>query len=135
VAPAAPPATTESVLTVEPGAVVPFRYIMVGVKDGTFLPMWASLDQLKQGAEPERQMKKGDTVAVRPKLERVGETAYYVAVDDKVIPVDGTFQLKTFSPWQGEPLTEATRLPFGWVWPEKATVWDAPEKGKKIDQL
>ena len=43
----APPATTESVLTVEPGAVVPFRYIMVGVKDGTFLPMWASLDQLK----------------------------------------------------------------------------------------
>src|SRR5207245_8564479 len=118
------PPTTESVLTVEAGQVVPFRYVMVGVKDGTFLPMWASLDELKKGGDPERQLKKGDTVAVRPKLERIGATAYYVAVDDKVIPVDGTFSLKAFSQWHGEEITDATRLPFGWITPEKADLFD-----------
>jgi len=129
-----PPPSTESVLKVVEGQVVPFRYVMVGVKADTFLPMWASLEDLKAGAEPERQLKRGDTVAVRPKLEHVGATAYYMAVDDKMVPVSGTFELRDFSHWHGEVIDDKTVLPFGWVTPEKANVLDAPA-GKKIDQI
>jgi hypothetical protein len=128
------PTTADSVLQVAPGQVVPFHYVMVGVKEGTFLPMWKDLDELKQGTEPERQLKRGDTIAVGPKIEHVGETAYYVAVDDKVVPVDGTFSMTSFSPWRGVALDEHATLPFGWVTPEKAPVYDAPEHGKKIGE-
>jgi hypothetical protein len=135
VRPTAKPPTAESVLRVADGDVVPFRYVMVGVKDGTFLPMWATLADLQSGAEPERQLKKGDTIAVRPKLEHVGGTAYYISVDDKAVPVQGTFVLTSFSRWQGVVIDDKTVLPFGWITPERANVLDAPSGGKKIDQI
>src|SRR5262249_48066587 len=128
------PATTEQVLQVQEGTPVPYKYVMVGVKDGTFLPMWATLEDLKAHAEPERQLKKGDTIAVRPGAQHFEGASYYVAVDEKVVPVKGTFELKTFSDWQGVEIKDDTHLPFGWVTPEKAPVFDAP-KGTKIEDV
>lgn len=128
------PATTEPVLQVPEGTNLPFTYVMVGVEEGTFLPMWKNLEALHAQEEPERQLKRGDTLAVRPRIERFEDVAYYVAVDDKVVPIKGTFTLKTFSEWQGVELNEQTHLPFGWVTPKNAQVFDAP-KGEKLDQL
>jgi hypothetical protein len=130
--PTTQPASTESVVALAEGSLVPFRYVMVGVKDG-FLPMWATLADLKGGAEPERQLKKGDTIAVRSVAHHEG-VAYYVSVDEKVAPVKGTFELSSFSEWQGVAIDQTTHLPFGWITPEQANVLDAPG-GHKVGQL
>ena len=127
------PATNEQVLQLVEGTPVPYRYVMVGVATGTFLPMWADLAALKSHAEPERQLKKGDTIAIHG-VQKFEGASYYVAVDDKVIPVKGTFELKTFSDWQGVEINDQTHLPFGWVTPEKAPVFDAP-KGTKLEDV
>jgi hypothetical protein len=130
--------TTEPVLKPIEGTKVPYRYVMVTVAEGTFLPMWGSVAQLQAGAEPERQLGRGDTLAIDPeKLPNLIEfngASYHVTVDDKVVPVIGTFALKSYSEWQGTPITADTHLPFGWVTPKKAAVYDAP-KGNKIAEL
>jgi hypothetical protein len=125
--------TTEQVLQVPEGSNLPFVYVMVGVAEGTFLPMWSDLGALRAQQPPERQLKRGDTIAVRPNVERVDDESYYVAVDDKVVPVKGTFTLKSFSDWQGVALDDHTQLPFAWVTPRKAKVFDAP-KGNAVEE-
>jgi hypothetical protein len=134
--------TTEQVLQVPEGSSLPYVYVMVAAAEGTFLPMWSNLEALHSHEDPERQLKRGDTIAVRPRLERFEDESYWVAVDDKVVPVKGTFTLKTFSDWQGVELNEQTRLPFAWVTPKNAKVFDAPKgrgadepKGQEIDEL
>ena len=132
------PPTTESVLTLVPGTNVPYRYVMVTVPEGTFLPMWGSEAQLMAHAEPERQLGRGDTLAIDPNrkpstLDFEG-ASYHVTVDGKVVPVQGTFALKDYSLFQGEQLTASTHFPFGWVTPKKAAVYDAPG-GTKIGEL
>jgi hypothetical protein len=129
------PATMEPVMPVAEGRLVPYRYMMVGVKQGTFLPMWATLEDLKAGAQPERQLKPGDSVAVRPKLEKWNGDSYYVAVDDKVVPAKGVFELRDFSKWVGMPITDQTHLPFGWVTLDKAQVWADAERQQKTGEL
>src|SRR3954466_13617586 len=52
------PATTESVLKVREGSRLPFQYVMLLLKEGDKVPMWASLDDMKNGAEPERQLER-----------------------------------------------------------------------------
>lgn len=126
--------TTEPVLQVPEGSNLPYTYVMVAVPEGTFLPMWASVDALRSNEEPERQLKRGDSIAVGPRIERFNDEAYYVAVDDKVVPVKGTFTLKSLSEWQGVEITEQTHLPFAWVTRKNAPVFDAP-KGQKIDEV
>jgi hypothetical protein len=132
--------TTESVLTLVPGSSVPYRYVMVVVEEGTFLPMWGSLDQLKLHAEPERQLGRGDTIALAPtegatpSIEEVEGQKYYVTIDNKIVPVTGTTALKNYSEWQGVELNAASFTPFGWVTPHKGPVYDAP-KGKKLEDL
>jgi hypothetical protein len=109
---------------------------MVNVEEGTFVPMWGSEEALRAHAEPERQLGRGDTIALRPESPRIEfeGAGYYVTIDGKVAPVDGTFALKKYSEWQGTVLTGSESFPFGWVSPNKAPVYDAP-RGKKIDQL
>jgi lipoprotein-anchoring transpeptidase ErfK/SrfK len=60
--------------------------------------------------------------------------SYFVTVDGKVVPTQGTFALKKFSEWQGVSLGPTEHFPFGWVTPNKAPVYDAPN-GKKIETL
>jgi hypothetical protein len=119
-----------------PDAPVPYAYVMVNVEEGTFVPMWGSEEALRAHAEPERQLGRGDTIALRPESPRIEfeGLAYHVTIDGKVAPVDGTFALKKYSEWQGTVLTGGESFPFGWVGPNKAPVYDAP-RGKKIDQL
>jgi hypothetical protein len=128
------PPTTEHVLQVPEGSNLPFTYVMVAVEEGTFLPMWKNVESLRAHEDPERQLKRGDSIAVSPRFERFEDVSYYIAVDDKVVPVKGTFTLKNFSEWQGVPIDANTHLPFGWVTSRNATVYDAPN-GKKIEPI
>jgi hypothetical protein len=131
-------ATTAPVIAPVEGTSVPYRYAMVVVKEGEFLPMWGSEAQLMSHAEPERQLGRGDTLAIdpaqKPSVIEFEGASYHVTVDGKVVPVQGTFVLKNFSGWQGELLTPSTHLPFGWVTPRKAAVYDAPG-GTKLEEL
>jgi hypothetical protein len=132
--PSAEAPTARPVLELVGGTPLPYRYAMVLVPDGEFLPMWRSLDELREGAEPERQLSRGDTVALAdpPRIEKFEGESYYVSVESKVLPIRKTMIVQRFSRWQGEVLTAATHLPFGWVTPAKAPIYDAPA-GKKID--
>jgi hypothetical protein len=134
--PTAKPATSSSVLQVVEGTPLPFRYAMVLVEEESSLPMWGSLEALREHAEPERQLSRGDTIALapEPRVEIFEGEKYYVSVDDKVLPVRSTTIVQHYSQWQGEQLTAATHLPFGWVNPAKAPIYDAPD-GTKIDQV
>ena len=127
--PSAEPATTESVLKVREGARVPFQYVMVLVKDEEKLPMWASLDDLKNGVEPERQLKKGDTVAIDKPYVWDNEK-YWISVDGKLVPQRATAMMGGGAEWHGIEINEKTPLPFGWVTPDKAGVYGAPPEGK-----
>jgi hypothetical protein len=132
--PTAKPATTESVVELVPDSPLPFRYAMVLVEEGSTVPMWASVADLHDHAEPERQLGRGDTIALRPELEVVDGVKYYVTIDGKVVPVQGSHLIENYSQWQGVVLDDSTHLPFGWVTPDKATVYDAPG-GSKVDQV
>lgn len=106
------PASTESVYQIVPGERVPYRYIMVSSKEP--LPMWASLDDLKAGNEPERNLERGDSVAIEKTVKHDGQT-YYQSVEGKVLPVHGTYQMEATSTWHGIIIDEKTPLPFGWI--------------------
>lgn len=129
-------ATTESMAAPLPDSPLPYRYAMIVVPEGEFLPMWGSIEQLWAYADPERQLGRGDSVALTQSgstLEFEGEQ-YYLSVDGKVVPVKGTTILGNYSQWQGVTIPPGTHLPFAWVTPNKGPVYDAP-KGKKIDEL
>jgi hypothetical protein len=130
--PARAPATQEPVLQVAEGALLPYRYAMVLVQEGSELPMWASLQALHDHAEPERQLGRGDTIALAPNVEQFEGESYYVTVDNKVVPTHNTHVLDNYSQWQGVVLEPSTHLPFGWINPAKAPVYNAPD-GQKID--
>jgi hypothetical protein len=141
--PTTQPKTADPVLQVFEGTSLPYRYAMVMIEDGTFMPMWGSEVALRSYAEPERQLARGDTVALAlvrgadgswvPRTEHFDGSSYYVTVDEKLLPTTGTKALENFSQWQGIPLTDV-HLPFGWVTPHKGNVFDAP-KGKKVGQI
>lgn len=126
--------TAEPVLKLVADTPLPYRYAMVLVQDNEFLPMWRSLDELRDHAEPERQLSRGDTVALAdpPRIEKFEGESYYVSVDEKVLPMRKTMLVQRYSRWQGEVLTAQTHLPFGWVTPTKAPVYAAPG-GAKVD--
>lgn len=129
------PATDVPVIQLVEPTPLPYRYAMVLVEEGSFLPMWASLLDLREHAEPERQLGRGDTVALHtpPQIEVFEGEKYYITVDRKVLPVRMTKTVENYSNWQGVQLTAAQHFPFAWVNPEKAPVYDAPD-GKKIDE-
>jgi hypothetical protein len=138
--PTTQPLTTTPALALEPGTVVPYRYVMVVVPEESTLPMWGSVEELRAHAEPERQLSRGDTVALPPSIEGKpsGTTfegvRYHVTADGKVLPTEHTYQLKSFSEWQGVPLAVSEKLPFAWVTPRKAKVYDRP-KGTVLEEL
>jgi lipoprotein-anchoring transpeptidase ErfK/SrfK len=123
------PATVDSVLKVKEGSRLPFQYVMVLVKEGDKVPMWASLEDMKQGNEPERQLERGDTVAVDKPYVWDNER-YWINVDGKVIPQKGSASMGGGAEWHGLELSDKTPLPFGWVTPEKANVYATPPEGK-----
>ncbi|HKU37121.1 MAG TPA: L,D-transpeptidase [Polyangiales bacterium] len=126
------PKTIEPVLQLVGETPLPYKYAMVLVAEGELLPMWASVSDLRSHVEPERQLARGDTVAIESLIEFEGQS-YYVTVDDKVLPTTSTKVVENYSQWQGISL-EGVHLPFGWVTPEKGQVFDAPD-GKKIGQV
>jgi lipoprotein-anchoring transpeptidase ErfK/SrfK len=136
VRPSNKPKTDEPLLQLVEGTPLPYRYAMVIIPEGEFLPMWGSLNALHEHEEPERQLSRGDTVALAatPDIQSFEGNNYYVSVDGKVLPVRGTMKVDQYSEWQGLQLTEATHLPFGWVNPPNAPVYDAPN-GTKIDEV
>jgi hypothetical protein len=128
------PPTSASVLELVDGTPLPYRYAMVIVPEETFLPMWGSWESLESGLEPERQLARGDTIALADGTKQFAGENYHVTVDNKVVPVAGTVIVKNYSEWQGIALDATMHVPFAWVTPHKAAVYDAP-KGKKIDEL
>jgi len=131
------PATTEQVLKVREGSRLPFQYVMALIKEGDKIPMWASLDALKRGDEPERQLERGDTVAVEKTYKHDGET-YWISVEGKVALAKGLGLMGGGSHWEGLTLDEKTPLPFGWITPDKANAFATPPekplgKGQKAD--
>ena len=131
--PTTEPRTTEPILKVLPPTPLPYRYVMVIVEEGVLVPMWASVDDLRAHAEPERQLARGDTIALADVTEQFEGNGYYVTVDAKVVPMAGTKLVEKYSEWQGIALTDV-KLPFGWVTPQKAALFDAP-KGKKVGDV
>jgi lipoprotein-anchoring transpeptidase ErfK/SrfK len=127
--------STDAVLKVRDGERLPFHYVMVFVKDEEKLPMWGSLDELKNGTEPERQLKKGDTIAVEKTYSWDNEK-YYVSVDGKVIPAKGAGWMGGGSEWHGIEISDELAQPFGWITPDLAKVFAAPvEKGLKTPAI
>jgi hypothetical protein len=131
--PTTEPATTEPVLKVVEPTPLPYRYAMVLVEEGALVPMWASVADLRSHAEPERQLARGDTIALADRMEQFEGNGYYVTVDGKVVQTSGLKIVQNYSEWQGISLTGIT-LPFGWVTPEKGAIYDAPN-GKKIETV
>jgi lipoprotein-anchoring transpeptidase ErfK/SrfK len=128
--PTAEAPSTESVLKVRENSRLPFQYVMALVPEGVKIPMWATVDDMKKGNEPERQLEKGDTVAIEKEL-KWEDGKYFVSVDGKVIPQKGFSMMGGGSHWHGIDITEAD-LPFGWITAEKANVYAAaPQKGEK----
>jgi len=128
------PASTESVLQLAGETPVPYRYVQVGVPEGTTLPMWDSLDSLRNYTSPERELSRGDSVAIDGEGEHFDGESYHVSLDGKLLPTTGTSVMKKFSAWQGVSIANASELPFGWVTANTLPVYDAPE-GKKIGEL
>jgi len=95
--------------------------------------MWGSVSDLWSHLEPERELGRGDSIAIESTVEFEG-ARYYLTVDGKVVPTTGLNGLKNFSAWQGVVLDANTHFPFGWVTPQKAPVLDAPG-GKKVADL
>lgn len=123
--------TTDSVLQVKAGGRLPFSYVMVLIPEGENLPLWASLDALKRNEDPERQLQKGDTVAIE-KSAAWGDAKYWVSVDGKVLPQKGTSMMGQGSAWQGVNIADAKELPFGWITPDETEVFEAaPVPGPK----
>lgn len=125
VRPTQKPPSTDPVLRVAEGQVLPFQYVMIGGKDGAKVPMWASVQDLKNGEEPILQLKKGDTVAAHH-LVNIAGTSYWVAEDDRVVPSKHAYRMGHPSQWAGLALDEKIPLPFVWVTPEQAKVYDLP---------
>jgi hypothetical protein len=126
------PPTTDSVLRVQKGSRLPFQYVMALVPEGEKIPMWATVDDLKNGSEPERQLERGDTVAIDKPLVWEGNK-YWINVDGKVIPQKGFMTMGGGAEWHGIEISDATPLPFGWVTPDKGNVYVAPpEKNSKV---
>lgn len=125
------PPTAEQVLKVREGTRLPFLYVMALIKEGDKIPMWTSLDDMKKGAEPERTLEKGDTVAVEKPYVYDGQK-YWITAEGKVIPQKGFSQMGPGASWHGIEITEQMHLPFGWVTPDKASVFaQPPQKGEK----
>jgi lipoprotein-anchoring transpeptidase ErfK/SrfK len=131
VRPSDEPPTTEPTLKVREGSRLPFQYVMVLVKEGDKVPMWGTLDDLKKQAEPERQVERGDTIAIEKQIVWDNEK-YWLTVEGKVLPVKGSAMMGGGAEWHGIELTDLNNpapLPFGWITPEKANVYEtAPEK-------
>jgi lipoprotein-anchoring transpeptidase ErfK/SrfK len=123
------PATTEQVLKIREGTRLPFLYVMELVKEGDKVPMWASLDDMKAGATPERMIERGDTTAVDKPYTWDGQK-YWINVDGKVIPQKGAAMMGGGAEWHGIDVNDKITLPFGWVTPDKASVYAAPPEGK-----
>src|SRR5262249_18424564 len=68
---------------------------------------------------------RGDTVAVEKPFVWDG-VKYWVSVEGKVIPQKGAMMMGGGSEWHGIDLNDSIPLPFGWITPEKANVYDAP---------
>jgi lipoprotein-anchoring transpeptidase ErfK/SrfK len=117
--------TTEPTLKVREGSRLPFLYVMSLVKEGDKIPMWATLDDMKKQAEPERQLERGDTVAVEKPFVWDG-VKYWITVEGKVLPQKGFATMGGGAEWHGIELGAETPLPFGWITPDKANVYDAP---------
>ncbi len=130
VRPTAEPATKEGLLVVPDGERLPFRYVMEVVKEGDKVPLWGSLDDAREGREPERYLERGDTVAIQKTL-KVNDGQDYLSVEGKVMPVKGSMPLGGASEWHGEALDDKTVFPFGWITPDQAKVYDEPSTKKK----
>lgn len=117
------PADTTPVYQIVPGERVPFRYIMVSAKEP--LPMWATLNDLKDGIEPERMLERGDSVAVEKQVKHEGQS-YWQSVEGKLLPVAGTYQMSATSTWHGIVLDEKTPLPFGWALGDPLSAYAEP---------
>ena len=126
------PATTESVLKIVPGERVPYRYVMVSSKEP--LPMWANLDALKEGAEPERQLEKGDSIAIE-KTVRFEDTTYYQSAEGKILPIKGTYTMEHTSQWHGIVIDEKMHMPFGWILPDQVKLQASPEVAAAVGTL
>ena len=104
------------------GSRLPFQYVMALVKEGDKIPMWATLDDMKKKAEPERQLERGDTVAVDKPFNWWTAEKFWIHVDGKVIPQKGFIMMGGGAEWHGLDLTAEIPLPFGWITPDKANV-------------
>lgn len=121
------PAMTESVLQIVPGERVPFRYVMVSSKEP--MPMWTTLDDLKSGAEPERQLARGDSIAIDKIVKHEGES-YYQSAEGKILPIKGTYHMEATSQWHGIVIDDKMHLPFGWILGDPQNAYESPQAAK-----
>lgn len=129
------PPTEGPLLKLGDGERLPYHYQMVLVPEGEQVPLWASLDDLKAHKDPERQLERGDSVAVHKSIS-VGGARYWVSVDGKVFPAQGSRDMGQASAWHGEPLDAQAHFPFGWTIPAVVKAWPAPAiKGKPARTL
>jgi lipoprotein-anchoring transpeptidase ErfK/SrfK len=129
--PTTQPVSTESVLRVKEGRRLPFQYVIAVVKEGDKLPMWTTVNDLKSGSEPERQLERGDTVAIEKPFKWEGQS-YWISAEGKVMPQKGFVMMGPGSEWHGLTLDDKTPLPFGWITPDQAKAYaEPPAAGEK----
>jgi len=126
------PASTEPIYQIVPGERVPYRYIMVSSKEP--LPMWATLEDLKAGSEPERNLARGDSVAIEKTVKFDGQT-YYQSVEGKILPIHGTYNMEATSTWHGIVIDDKVPLPFGWIYGGGVKAYAAPGEGAPVTTL
>jgi len=124
---------SEPFLRVPEGAALPYAYVMIAVPDPATVPLFASPVDARAGAAPERLLKRGDTVAVQKKLKLDG-VAFYLTVDGRALPVEGTFSMKEKSTWAGVELEEGAQLPTGWT-QGRTRVFLAPDRRRAVESL
>ncbi len=126
------PPTTTPAYQIVPGERVPYRYHMVSSREP--LPMWTSLDDLKAGNEPERNLERGDSVAIEKTIKHDGQS-YYQTVEGKVLPIHGTYQMEATSSWHGILIDDKVPLPFGWILSGEIKAQAEPGQGPSILKL
>ncbi|MBN1656456.1 MAG: L,D-transpeptidase [Deltaproteobacteria bacterium] len=130
----AQPLTTGTVLELITGSPLPYEYVMVNIPEGELVPLWGSPSDIVNGNSAKRMLGRGDSIAVEPQTMQVEGQRYRVSVDGDLVSTEHTYKLRRFSLWQGSAIDQETHLPFGWVTPRKAPVFDAP-RGNKVREL
>lgn len=124
--------TTQPAMAPMPESVVPYRYAMVNVEEGEYVPLFGGEADVVDYANPKRMLGRGDTLAVEEDTMSIEGVRYRVTLEGDLVAAEQTYLMRRFSDFAGVQLPQPF-VPFGWVKRRVAPVLDAP-KGTRIGE-